>query len=69
MNYGSEPETIHAFIATEGGVPEVCDTMTGEVREAQVIRGQEAGENGQQAGYEIELTLPCNYGILVVSKA
>ena len=69
MNYGSEPETIHAFIATEGGVPEVCDTMTGEVREAQVIRRQEAGENGQQAGYEIELTLPCNYGILVVSKA
>ena len=69
MNYGSEPETIHAFIATEGGVPEVCDTMTGEVSEAQVIRRQEAGENGQQAGYEIELTLPCNYGILVVSKA
>ena len=43
--------------------------MTGEVSEAQVIRRQEAGENGQQAGYEIELTLPCNYGILVVSKA
>ena len=69
MNYGSEPETIRAFIETDGGVPEVFETMTGEICEAKVVRSQEAGEKGQKAGYEIELTLPCYHGILVVSKA
>lgn len=60
MNYGDAPETIEVRVVT-GGVPEVWDTMTGEIRPAEVVR-KEAD------GYVVRLTLPCSYGIFLVSE-
>lgn len=60
MNYGSSPETIEAEIVTSGNTPEIWDTFTGEIREAEVVE-----KGGTRC--RIRLELPCNYGIIVVS--
>lgn len=61
MNYSDKPDTIEVFVKTQGAVPEVWDTFTGEVKEA-VVLSKEA------EGYKIQLELPCNYGVMVVSE-
>lgn len=59
VNYNSAPEVIQAELET-AKVPEVWDTLTGEVKAAKVIK---------QGGNSciIELLLPCNYGIIVTA--
>lgn len=61
MNYSSQPDTIEVRVRSEGEVPEVFDTFTGESREAEVIRHE--GKD-----YFIKLNLPCNYGVVIVGK-
>lgn len=60
MNYGNSPETIEAEIVTSGNTPEIWDTFTGGIREADVLK-----KDGNRC--RIRLELPCNYGIIVVS--
>ena len=60
MNYGSSPETIEAEIVTSGNTPEIWDTFTGEIREAEVVE-----KDGTWC--RIRLELPRHYGIIVVS--
>lgn len=61
MNYGNAPDTIQVKV-TGRFVPEVWDTFTGEIAEAQVV---EKGEGY----YIVKLELPCNYGVILVSDA
>ncbi|HJC92550.1 MAG TPA: hypothetical protein H9695_16555 [Candidatus Mediterraneibacter excrementigallinarum] len=60
MNYGGSPETIEVLLRTGAEKPEVWDTFTGEIKEAEVLEKL-------PDGYRIRLTLPCNYGVVVVS--
>ena len=60
MNYSAEPETIVMRVETEE-LPEIWDTFTGYIKEAEMV-GRE--ENA----YQIRLELPCNHGVVVVSK-
>ena len=60
MNYGNTPDTIEVRIVSSGTVPEIWNTFTGEIEKAEVI-------NQDDQSYAIRLTLPCNYGLLVVS--
>ena len=60
MNYSDASDTIEVRIVSAGGVPEVWDTFTGEIRTADVVCKE-------KDGYVIRLTLPCNYGLVVVS--
>ncbi len=58
MNYGKEPETVWVK-AESNTVPEIWDTFTGEIVEANVVEKEEEM-------YTIQLQLPCNYGVFVV---
>lgn len=59
MNYSAVPETIQVKVET-GLVPEVWNTFTGEIAKAKVIEHKEHY-------YIVEMDLPCNYGMLLVS--
>lgn len=61
MNYNDEPETVEAEIETAGDVPEVWDSLTGEIKEAETVQKTDKG-------YKIRLHLPCSHGIVVVSS-
>ncbi len=61
MNYGNDPETIEVKVQTDGGIPEIWDTLTGDIRQAEVTAEEEDG-------YIIRLQLPCSHGLFVVSK-
>ncbi|MDO4339086.1 MAG: hypothetical protein Q4C91_13550 [Eubacteriales bacterium] len=62
MNYSSLPDTVLVKVESGSFVPEVWNTFTGEIREADVVR--------KENGYDIiKLELPCNYGVVLVSDA
>lgn len=61
MNYNDVPETIEVEVLCGGEIPEVWNTFTGEITPAKVIE-----QNPQ--GFLVELTLPCNYGNILVSS-
>jgi hypothetical protein len=61
MNYNDRLENITVEIKTNRGVPEVWDTFTGEISEAKVI-------SKTNDSYIVELELPSNYGIFLVSE-
>lgn len=60
MNYSDKPETIVARISGTDMVPEIWDTFTGEIKEVEVVKKEEDN-------YFVKLTLPCNYGVILVS--
>ena len=60
MNYSDKPETIVARISGTEMVPEIWDTFTGEIKEAEVVKKEDGN-------YFVKLTLPCNYGVILVS--
>lgn len=60
MNYSDEPTVIEVRVETSGDVPEVWDTLTGEIRNGEVVSA-EAG------AYTIRVELPCSHGVFVVS--
>lgn len=59
-NYSDIPETIQIDVVTDE-VPEIWDTFTGEISAANVV-------SKQDNIFKVELALPCNYGIVLVSK-
>lgn len=61
MNYSNSADTIEVLVQTAGGVPEIWDTLTGEMTEAEVVQ-KEAN------GYRIRLILPCDHGVFVISE-
>ena len=60
MNYSSREDQIEVEIVKSKSIPQVWNTFTGEVRDAQVL--QQEGDT-----WRIILDLPCCYGMLVVS--
>lgn len=60
MNYSSREDQIEVEIEKSKNTPQVWNTFTGEVRDAQVL--QQEGDT-----WRILLDLPCCYGMLVVS--
>lgn len=61
MNYSAEPETIEVHVTTTGDIPELWDTLSGDITPADVIRKE-------TDGYTLRLTLPCNHGVFLVSE-
>ena len=59
MNYSDQEESIEVYTETPGGVPEVWDTLTGEIRPAEVVR-READ------GWTVRLSLPDDHGVFLV---
>ena len=60
MNYSSREDQIEVYVEKSKSIPQVWDTFTGEVRDAQVIHHE--GD-----AWRILLHLPCSYGMLVVT--
>ncbi|WP_180272730.1 glycosyl hydrolase [Konateibacter massiliensis] len=60
MNYSDKPDQIEVKVETAKSVPEIWNTFTGEIQTAKVV-------SKEADGYVIELDLPCNYGMIVVS--
>lgn len=61
MNYNDAPETIEVRVCTTDEIPELWDTLTGEIRKADVI-------NRTSDGCVVRITLPCNHGVVLVSE-
>jgi len=61
MNYGKEEELVTVFTRTSGEIPQVWDTFTGEISNADVIRQT-------SDGYDVRLKLPCTHGVFLVTK-
>lgn len=61
MNYSDHPETIEVHVVTGGSVPEVWDTLSGEITQAEVAAVE-------ADGYTVRLALPCNHGVFLVSE-
>lgn len=57
MNYGTEEITVEVAVEADKR-PEVWDTFTGTVQEAEVMKVEEHM-------YYLLLSLPCNYGVIV----
>ncbi len=60
MNYSNTPETITVKVKGADKSPEIWDTFTGEIKEAQVVARD-------IDSVSVTLTLPCNYGVILVS--
>lgn len=60
MNYSNKPEVVQVKVTSKGDAPAVWDTFTGEIKECTVI------EKTKEA-YIVEVELPCNYGVILVS--
>lgn len=60
MNYGKTPEEIDIRIYSRDIRPTVWDTFTGEIMDAVIVH-----QDGSE--YTIKLTLPVNYGVVVVT--
>jgi hypothetical protein len=60
MNYSANPETIRVKVQTPEA-PEIWDTFTGEIKRPTII-----SQNLDTC--EVEISLPCNYGVILVSK-
>lgn len=61
MNYGDQPETIEVHVVTAGSMPEIWDTLSGEIVAAEVVRKEDDG-------YVVRLQLPCCHGVFLVSE-
>jgi hypothetical protein len=59
-NYSGSSETIQVKVATNEK-PEIWNTFTGDVSVAKII-------SSQSNEYLVEIELPCNYGVFLVSK-
>lgn len=60
MNYGNTLDIIAVKVKTCGEIPQVWDTFTGEIKDAEVV-------NKDADGYLMRMELPCNHGVFVVS--
>ncbi len=60
MNYSAEPETIEVQVESSQ-LPQVWDTLTGQMQEAEVVSRTEGS-------WRIRMTLPCDHSLVVVTK-